>query len=142
MNTSQILKRSCSCSMTEARQHAGNCRGIRFSFQLSQQSTCLRGTWLPRSWQPPPPGETQYVHACGVSAERKGKAWGKETQREAEGPQGCHEELPYPGATLLHIARSEFWRSQLSFLGGGMALNSLSCRSFLLPSSLTNQKTT
>lgn len=131
MNTSQFLKRSCSRSTAEARQVAGNSRGIRFSFQLSQWSMCLCGTRLPRSWQSPAPGETKNIHACGVSAEREGKAWGKETQKEAESPQGWHEELPYPGETPLHIAWSKFWHSQLSFLWGSVVLNSLSCRSFL-----------
>lgn len=99
MNSRQFVKRSCSCSTAEGRQRAGNCRGTRFSFQLSQQSTSLCGTRLPRSWQPPLPGGIQYSHTCEVSDEREGKAWVKETQKEAESLKGWLEELSYPRAT-------------------------------------------
>lgn len=129
----QFPKRSCSCSVAEARQYAGNRQGIGFSFQLFHgERVCAH--LLAAS----PPGDSHYIHACRASTKRKGKACGEETQQEAGSPQGCHKQLSYPGAHCM----GEFWCSQLSFLRGDMVSNSLSFRLFLFSSTLTNQKTT
>lgn len=137
MSSSQFPKRSCSCGVAEARQCAGNHQGISFSLQLFHgELICVAHT--AQLLAATPPGESHYVHACGASTKRKGKACGEETQAEAESPQGCHKELPYPGAHCV----AEFWCSQLSFLRGDTASNSLSFRFFLFSSTLKNQKRT
>lgn len=51
----------------------------------------------------------------------RGKLGGRRLKRKQKAGS-WHEEPPYLGATLLHTAWSEFWRSQLSFLGAGAGI--------------------